>query len=175
MKAQIVIATSAVAALFAVSSISQPQSQSHSAAPIQWSSAACTNTIPQEPVVIWDSTGSTLTGLFHTRLSVYNSGLATASFKSDTILNGVSSGADFKSVAPMRVQQLVEDLKAAGAATQCDQTIIVSDVPLQTLTLASGNTDARAHTFSFYGSPEIQALIQEFLSEEFPGLGTATK
>jgi hypothetical protein len=127
---------------------------------------ACTsNVVRREPIVMWDVTGHNLAGPVHGRLVVYNDGVTSVS----SLGNG-----DVRSetIAPALAQALRRDLIQAGATTLCDQTN-ATDMPLTTLTMFVGNTDAQAHTFSYWvannGYAAIQAEIDDLLATHFPG------
>jgi hypothetical protein len=130
----------------------------------------CSNQLQQEPVLVWDHTGSTLTGPYHSRLSVYSNGLATVS----SVVGFESAGnAATAFVPPAAVQALRQALMAAGAATLCDQQSAVADVPLTTVTFFLGGTDARARTFSYWlGTNEyaaVSTIVSDFRGAFFPG------
>jgi hypothetical protein len=127
--------------------------------------ATCVNVQRREPIVMWDVTGDTLAGtLVHGRLVVYNDGVTSVS----------SGNGDVRTegVAPAVVQGLRRALVQAGATTLCDQAY-VTDMPLTTLTMFEGNTDAQAHTFSYWVAENayagVQAEIDHFLATHFPG------
>ncbi len=119
----------------------------------------------REPVLNFDVTGSTLLGAFHTRLTVYNDGLVTGSTCGG--FNGENSGGT--TVATLgEVNQLQADLIAAGGLVLPDQNIQVSDVPLTTVSVFKGTTNARCHTFSYWGGApydEIGDVIADFMAK----------
>ena len=127
---------------------------------------ACTNNVVRrEPIVMWDVTGYNLAGRVHGRLVVYNDGV--------TSVSSLGNGDVRSETVPLAAAQaLRRDLIQAGATTLCDQTN-VTDMPLTTLTMFVGNTDAQAHTFSFWvannGYAAVQAEIDDFLATHFPG------
>ena len=127
--------------------------------------AICVNVQRREPIVMWDVTGYTLGGsLVHGRLVVYNDGVTSVS----------SGNGDVRTegVAPAVVQGLRRALIQAGAMTLCDQAY-VTDMPLTTLTMFEGSTEAQAHTFSYWeangGYAAVEAEINGFLTTHFPG------
>lgn len=119
-----------------------------------------------EPVLIYDVSGSTLTGPCHKNLSVYN--------------NGRVSLAEFAAVGAARnestmintgeVKSLVGQL-SRYRRLQDDQTIVM-DIPMTTVTLFDGTTDARAHSFSYWlptgDYEEVQQTIDLFIHRAFP-------
>lgn len=119
----------------------------------------CPNKIEVEPVVIYDVSGSTFAGPFHQHLTVYNSGLAT--FARAT--NFSEPEVAVAQVSPADIAQLESDLDALGARSLCDIPTLVSDVPLTTVTVFAGATDARAHTFSFFLSIKQQGAVKQLL------------
>ena len=129
---------------------------------------ACTNLWANEPVLVYNVQGSTLVELVHTNMVVYNSGSVMLTSTSSAPTEGAPQTCF--SVDPMVAQQLLYDLAAAGAFTACDGIAAVSDVPLTTVTVFSGTTDARAHTFSFFDNlsdpthGDVQDIIQEFIA-----------
>jgi hypothetical protein len=128
--------------------------------------AVCTNNVlRREPIVMWDVTGHTLAGPVHGRLVVYNDGVTSVA----SLGNG---DVRTETIAPAAAQALRRDLIQAGATSLCDQTN-VTDMPLTTLTMFVGTTDAQAHTFSYWiansGYAAVQAEIDEFLATHFPG------
>ena len=127
---------------------------------------ACTsNVVRREPIVMYDVTGYNLAGPVHGRLVVYNDGVTSVS----SLGNG---DVRTETVSAATAQALRRALIQAGATTLCDQTN-VTDMPLTTLTMFVGNTDAQAHSFSYWvasdGSAAIQAEIDKFLATHFPG------
>jgi len=130
----------------------------------QAETASCANTQRREPIVMWDVTGNTVAGPVHGQLVVYNDGV--------TSVSSGNGGVRTEAVAPAVVQALRGDLIQAGATTLCDQKQ-VTDMPLTTLTMFVGSTDAQAHTFSYWvannGYAAVQAEIDDFLATHFPG------
>ena len=159
----------AVAIAVSIPSAAQPTSGSSLAAPIT------AGAIKQEPVLLYDITGSTLTGSVHLQLTVYNNGVAAASRLNHVVFPspGVDADVDVVYIAPQEVNMLRRDLAAAGAFTNVDQSIFVSDVPTTTVTVFRGATDAKAHTYSYMlasgSTADVQAVIQDFLKLHFPG------
>jgi len=118
--------------------------------------------ITQEPILNWDVTGGTLSGPFHTRLTVYNNGLVTGS--SCTGLGGSNSaGTAYASTA--EVEKLRKELIDAGGLKLADQNISVADIPLTTVTVFKGTTDASAHTFSYWIGTGNYGKIAQIISD----------
>jgi hypothetical protein len=119
--------------------------------------------IKREPVLMFDVTGSTLTGPIHFNYIVYNDGLVTGGtcggFAGD-------NSAGTANATQADVAQLASDLIAAGGLKLPDQNLTVADVPLTTVTVFKGAEDARAHTFSYWlgvGSyAQINTVIADF-------------
>ena len=114
-----------------------------------------------EPVLNFDVTGSTLLGPIHLRLTVYNNGLITAS---QCGLNG-SNSAGTTVTSPAQVAQLRKDLIEAGGMTLPDQSLIVADLPLTTVTVFRGSTNSRSHTFSYWASFAEYAPIAQIIND----------
>ena len=119
-----------------------------------------------EPVLIFDVSGSTLTGPCHKNLSVYNNGrVSLAEFATSQPTRNES-----KMVSPGEVKSLIGQL-SRYTRLQDDQTI-VTDIPMTTVTLFQGLTDARAHSFSYWlpigDYEEVQQTIDLFMHRAFP-------
>ena len=136
--------------------------------------AAVDNPLVREPIVFWDISGFTLTGPLHSRLAVYNDGLASISSASNGFF-GAHSDADFTFVGLDDVLSLRQQLGAAGAGQAGDSDLFVSDVPLQTVTFfPKPAPKSRANTFNFWLAvePEQQAVLEildDFIEDHFPG------
>jgi len=119
--------------------------------------------IRQEPVLNFDVSGSTLSGPFHSRLTVYNNGLITAS-QCSGFTGANSAGTGF--ATPAQVEKLRKELIDAGGLLLPDQNLSVADIPLTTVTVFKGNTNAKAHTFSYWvgikGYGQISQIISDF-------------
>lgn len=158
----------AAAAALSIPSAAQPSTGSTIIAP------PTVGAIKQEPILLYDVTGSTLAGTIHVQLSVYNNGLASASKLNQLVFPspGVDVDVDLAHITPQELNKLRRDLAAAGAFTNVDQNIWVSDVPTTTVTVFRGNTDADAHTYSYLiGSgpqADVQDVINEFMALHFP-------
>lgn len=129
------------------------------------------NGIKMEPVLNYDVSGSTLTGPFHSRITVYNNGFITSSNCGGFVsFAGSNNGAGTAMATPAQVSKLRKQLIDAGGLTLPDQNISVADLPLTTVTVFQGATNAKAHTFSFWagfgaGYSQIQQVILDFAGE----------
>lgn len=130
----------------------------------------CPNTIRHEPLVLFDVTGFTLAGPIDIQLTVYDDGLARVC-QTQSMTGAID--ARLNSVTPLAARQLVTDLAQLGATTLCDSYGFVNDVPISTLTVFRGVTDAGAHTFSWDGGQGAYAQIEQrlftFIHAAFPG------
>ncbi|MBL8857613.1 MAG: hypothetical protein JNL28_03790 [Planctomycetes bacterium] len=130
----------------------------------------CPNTIPHEPILMFDVNGGTLAGPVDMQLTVYNDGSARVC-KTQSIFG--TSDARFTTVTPLAARQLVGDVAALGAGTLCDLDDFTSDVPTSTLTILRDATDTRARTFSWTGPSGNYGLIEQrlyaFIHAHFPG------
>jgi hypothetical protein len=129
----------------------------------------CPNTLPHEPVVIFDVTGGTLGGPIDIQMTVYNDG--TARICSTQSLSGAVN-AQVNHVTPAEALQLSLDLGQLGAGILCDVDNMWSDTPMSTLTILRDATDSRAHTFSWIGGDGayglVEARIWTFINATFP-------
>lgn len=125
------------------------------------------NAIERELLVNYDITGGTLTGPVNVNLQVYSNGEVKYSRRSGIV---PSIAVEHVWIAPQQAHAFRKKLTSAGAARLCDQNIIfIADVPLQTLTVLSGEQNGKHHSFSFYGAfgPEytdVGAIISSFLT-----------
>jgi len=143
------------------------------------SSPCAGNAIKMEPVVNVDVTGSTLLGPTHFRFTAYNSGLVTVSRASLIGVANESAGsfpfadADTIFVSTEAVDQLAKNLRAAGAFSLCDQNFSTADVPLTTVTVFRGATNAVAHTYSYWAAfgehADAALAIGDFIQEHLSG------
>jgi hypothetical protein len=143
--------------------------------------ALCSNTLPQEPVLMYDVSGFGLGGQIHLHLGVYSNGLVSISSApgGPTFEQSAGFGGFFEPKAqlvyvdPAVVSELAENLAAVGAFKACDEDAFVSDLPLTTVTVFRGETNSRAHTFSYWTplTPQTQAvgtLISDFIATNVP-------
>lgn len=134
----------------------------------------CNNIFPQEPLVVFDVSGYSLTGLIHQHLTVYSSGLVSISAAGGgTQLFPFSSKADVAFLQISEVEKLWTKVIQDGAMSICDENAFVADLPLTTITVHRGATNSTARTFSYYFpmSPESNAVanhISEFINTHFP-------
>lgn len=132
----------------------------------------CVNSLVHEPVVVYDIAGSTLLGPFFEHLTVYNDGHAIISA---TTYDPDPGQCQTAVLTPAEVVQLRQDLNAAGALTLCDDSgLIPSDLPLTTITMFRGTTNAAAHTFSYWGGFDptygpVDQVIRDLIAAKFPG------
>jgi hypothetical protein len=136
--------------------------------------APCANNLMQEPVLVYDLTGYTLIGFLHRHLAVYNNGVASISAVSTNTLTEAPdwNKAAVAFVSPDEADKLLRELSNDGAFGLCDQSIIVLDMPMTTVTVSRGATDAQSHTFSYWfgdGSyGKVQQTIDAFIQKTFP-------
>ena len=122
-----------------------------------------------EPLVIFDASGGTLLGPCHKNLAVYNNGQVSLSqFSGQPGDNRNVS----KRVSPALATELARSLEAAGAFRLTDQEAQVTDVPLTSVTIFRGETNAQAHTFNYW-LPQgeyaaIQRAVDNFITRAFP-------
>ena len=118
--------------------------------------------LKREPVLNFDVTGGTLTGPLHQRYTVYNDGLITGSDCGGPF--GTNSGGT-ASVSATEAETLRKVLIQAGGMVLPDQNIFVSDVPFTTVTVFVGDTDAKAHTFSYWLGTGAYATIDQKIAD----------
>jgi hypothetical protein len=137
-----------------------------SAAP---SAPPCVNTLPHEPVVVYEVSGGTLGGYLDLQLCVYNDGMARLTRAS---FDGANSKSQLVFVGETSAFGLASDLSQLGIWVQCDDTNMANDVPLQTVTVLRGATDARAHTYSWWlpngAYAPIEQRLSTFVAASFP-------
>jgi hypothetical protein len=125
------------------------------------------NPIAHEPLLVYEVTGGTLVGPYDLQLTVYADGLARLASATQTKLGRTV----LRDVGPDAAHQLATELARAGAFFGGDQTQIVTDMPLSTLTILQGAPDSRAHTYSWWvpeGSNQTApALLQSFIADNF--------
>ena len=127
--------------------------------------------IVNEPVLVFSLTGGTLTGTVHAQLAVYNSGFATLAEKSDVVFPNPGEHIDVQTtyLDQRDIRKLRGELKAAGSFDLGDQQLVLSDIPLSTITVLEG---PKANTFSYFastGAYEAPALVvDDFIATHFP-------
>lgn len=147
-----------------------PLSPSVSLAPTA-ASSPCPNDIAREPVLIYDQSGSTLSGIVTRHVCVYGDGTVIASHASGgTALFPYESGARITHVDPARITKLRTDITQAGVWSLCDESLSLADFPLTTVTVLRGGTDALAHTYSYYfplstTNQIVHMFIHDFVDE----------
>jgi len=125
------------------------------------SAPPCVNTLQHEPVVVYEVSGGAIGGYHDLQLSVYDDGMARLTRAS---FDGVNSKSELVLVGAVSALGLASDLSHLGSWIECDDTTIAPDVPLQTLTVLRGATDARAHTYSWWLPVGSCAPIEQRLS-----------
>lgn len=134
------------------------------------------NTWVVEPILVYDATGQTLSGVSHATLKVYNNGLATIAKKFPLFPfdpSYVEANAHTVGITEAEAEQLRLDLIAAGAATLGDNPNLVLDIPLKTVTFFERpGPRACSNTFSYWlasgaWSP-VQTVIDDFIDQFFP-------
>lgn len=129
-----------------------------------------------EPILIYDATGTTLSGVSHVTLKVYNNGLATIAKKIPLFPfdpSYVEANAHTVGVTEAEANQLRLDLIAAGAATLGDNPTQVFDIPLKTVTFfETPGPRACSNTFSYWIASgawaPVQQVIDDFIDQFFP-------
>lgn len=128
----------------------------------------------REPLLIFDTTGGTLTGTVHEHLIVYNDGLASYSAASLVVFPEPGEFIDARttSLSPDEVEALRVALGKAGASTLVDNNVFIADAPIHTVTFfRKPGTDAIGHSFSFHGGEQhgkVAAIIFALIDEHFP-------
>jgi hypothetical protein len=128
----------------------------------------CPNLIVHEPLVLYDFSGSGFAGPIDIGLTVYNDGTARISQASQSFGNK----AQVQFVGADNARQLANDISLLGAGLLCDVPSLVVDLPPTTVTILRGDTDSRAHTFTWYDAngpyAAINQRIQTFIQTTFP-------
>lgn len=161
---KLLLAFPLVASLFLVTPQSQPARAAEPAP-----APACADTIPMHPVLVHDVAGSTLIGPIYRHLVVYSNGHA---HLSATTYEPDPGRAQTGILTLAEVAQLRADLASAGAFTSCDNDLPVSDVPVTTVSVFRGATNALAHTYSFLApdaqQAAVEAVVQQLVATKFP-------
>jgi hypothetical protein len=131
----------------------------------------CPNAIVREPLVSFESTGGTLLGPVDIALAVFNDGSARLS----SAFGGTGPGSSqLVYLDPAETEALRDGLVALGALARCDVPDLVSDTPLQTLTVHRAATTKRSNTFSWFQDDDdllaMRALIDDFIAAHFAPL-----
>jgi hypothetical protein len=132
--------------------------------------APCPNLYPHEPIVVYEVSGYSLGGFIDQALVVYRDGSARLSHAT---LDGNGSRSQWTYVGQDAAIELARNLANLGAREVCDRPEIVADLPLTTLTIIGPQTDARAHTASWWfpDTPQLQSIqlrINGFIATFFP-------
>lgn len=139
-------------------------------------SRICPNSIKHEPLLIFERSGGTLLGPMYRNLTVYSDGRVSMS-KDDTVFFDSGVGQETAvaviSLSTGEVERLWAMLVDAGAFSLCDMDgPQVMDVPLNTVTIFDGRTDADAHTYSYWIAINeyagVGAVISSFIAMHFP-------
>lgn len=138
-------------------------------------SRVCPNSIRHEPLLVFERAGGTLLGPMYRNLTVYSDGRASLA-KNDTVFLDARVGQEVAvatiSLSPADVAAFWALLVDAGAFSLCDMNAQVMDVPLNTVTIFDGRTDADAHTYSYWIAIDeyagVGALISNFIATHFP-------
>lgn len=132
--------------------------------------STCADVFPHQPIVVYEIAGGTLAGPFDLELLVYNDGAARLSSSTANFGAGKSRNAF---VGGTVAQALLSTLSQDGAFRVCDDPTQTSDLPLSTLSVARGVTDARIHSSSWFAASGDQAALQQtlqaFIAAHFPG------
>lgn len=134
-------------------------------------SSPCPNTIDREPVLVYDQTGSTLSGVLTRHVCIYDDGTVIAAQASGgTTLFPYESSARIAHVDPARITKLRTDITQAGVWSLCDEPLGIADFPLTTVTVMRGGTDAIGHTYSYYipqstTNQIVNMFIRNFVDE----------
>jgi hypothetical protein len=127
----------------------------------------CENIHVHEPRLVYEVSGSTLSGQIDRTLIVYGDG----SLKLASAMPNEPGACKTLQVAPEVVSKLYNGLVAAGALFQCDDSQVVVDMPLHTVTLLSGTSEMRGRTFSYWdvdsGYRQIDTLLEQFVAQHF--------
>ncbi|HUR27457.1 MAG TPA: hypothetical protein VM509_04670 [Planctomycetota bacterium] len=130
--------------------------------------APCANVLAHEPLLLYEIVGSTLAAQIDRTLSVYADGSVRLASASDA----GPGKCRIVHVDPSLVSELHQALVATGGWTLCDDTRIVTDVPLRTLTLLGKTPTTRAHTFSYWlgdeGYEAVDLVLEQFIADQFP-------
>jgi len=131
----------------------------------------CGNFHAREPVLMMDTTGSTLLGLYHRRLSVFTDGSVSMSEMSGGHITEKYVDAQAFYVPNGAIRNLQEDLAAANAFLLCDEPMTIFDAPMTTVTVFRGGTDALAHTFTYFFTGgvygPVDAVVEKFIDIHF--------
>lgn len=117
-----------------------------------------------EPVLLFDQTSEGLLAPFHTQLAVYNDGMVKYTRNN---VRDEDPVVWTRHIPRYNVRELWTGLVAAGAFELEDNPVFAHDVPMSTVTIFHGKTDAMAHTFSFFVPEgryeEILGMIEIFI------------
>ncbi len=120
-----------------------------------------------EPLVVFDVSGATLLGPVHRSMILYNNGrVSVAEFAPGKAPRNAS-----RMISIDEAERLHGALVDCGALDMLDQKEQVMDVPMTSISIFTGETDAVSHTFNYwlagseYGKVEhtIDRFIRNFL------------
>ena len=130
---------------------------------------ACTDVHPHQPIVVYEVSGGTLAGPIDLELLVYQDGSARLSSSTANFGSGKSQNAY---VGDKAASAFLTALSQNGASQLCDLSDLTSDMPLSTLSVMRGNTNARIHTFSWFFATDqhaaVEQIVQAFIASNFP-------
>ena len=100
-----------------------------------------------EPVLLYDVTGEGTAGPYHLQYSIYNNGMISFARQ-----GGVDPNPTMWTtrIPTQNVREIWDDLVAAGAFELLDQPFSAVCVPMTSVTIFSGSTNAVAHTFNYW-------------------------
>lgn len=157
------VSLASLAAVLGLSVDARPQVPAHPVVrcPATWSS---------DPVLVVDVAGTTLGGMVSRHLVVYSDGRA---MLAERATRDEPARVETATIAPGFVEQLRLDLEYAGAFDACDDTAVVADVPLTTVTVFDRGRHARTNTFHYLvpgpGQASTHLVIDLFVATHLPG------
>lgn len=119
---------------------------------------ACVDSIEVAPVLQMTRAGSTLLGPSMDSLMVYSNGLVIMCMQSPA---GGGSSAQMFQVDPARISSLRFALEELEASRQCDARVQAYDLPLTTVTVFTGDADAKAHSYSYWIAEGGQRAVED--------------
>ncbi|MFT5049994.1 MAG: hypothetical protein ACI8QZ_001387 [Chlamydiales bacterium] len=124
---------------------------------MQSTSGGGENLVKAEPVLLFDVSGTTMAGSVHKHLSVYSNGrISLAEYGPGGPSRNLS-----KMISPGAVDRLRSSLATNNGLTLNDQAEQATDIPLTTVSVFRGATDAVCHSFSFWLAEEGYAGIKQ--------------
>lgn len=141
---------------------------------VQVTNSIPTTWIDNEPDVVYDITGGTLSGPYYLHFAAYTSGEITL-VESSSQLD--QPRVIQRQVSTLVVDTLMRDLQAAGAFSLTDSPVIVLDVPMTTVTMftpSSSLGQSLAVTYSYFSTSgggayaSVDQILQDFIDWQFP-------